>query len=1117
MTTGARASSDAPQLLRAATRLPADLVLDPPARRVLEHDAGFLRVLGGPGTGKTTLLAERVARLLHADPDARSLVLVGDRRSAAALRERISARRRVLDGAVDGALTAAREPLVRSVHSYAFAVLRRHAARREEAPPRLLPGAQQDAMVRELLAGEAAGAGRGSGWPARLQPALEAPAFAAEVRDLLLRAAERGLGPRELRALGKEHDVAVWVAAARFYQTFEEVTLLRAAAGSANPLASAPPLDAAELVAAVLDAFATDPGLLASEREHVRHLVVDDAQDMDPQQLELARTLGATAQAWVLAGDPDSSVLGFRGAAPDVLRDADPGGRSTAVLTLDHRGSPAVRDAVARAVEPLRGTGPGRVRTAPPDAEPEGGAATVSVFPTPGRQAAWAADTLRRAHLVDGVPWSRLAVVVRSVSLSLPPLRRALLAAGVPLAVPADDTPLAALPAVAPLLTLLRCAATAATAPPASAVDADTALGLLASPLGGAEPLGLRRLRRGLLRLHEAGGHGTERSSDELIVDVLVDHLAGRPDPLTMLPDADVAPLRRIAHLLGTAVEAIRAGESVPDVVWAAWSASGLQARWVTASERGGVTGAQADRDLDAVVVLVERAGRFVEDLPGGTVAGFVAQVDDQRFASDGLAPRTPDGEAVALLTAHAARGREWDVVVIPDVQEGVWPDLRRRGTLLGVERMVDVLGGIPDDPALSSRVPLLDEERRLFAVALSRACHAVHVGAVESEDVTPSRFLDDVEPDAGRDDPDAAAARRRRRPSRALVLAELVGDLRRAVTTPATDPQHQDPQHQDPQHQDPQHQDPQRRARAAAQLARLAEVGVPGADPADWYGLLDVSTTEPLREPGSRITVSPSAVETILTCPLRWALQSHGGDDSDSLASVTGSLVHALVQRAAEGAGETELDEALDVAWASVDAGAPWFSRRELANCRRMLRSFLAWRDGTRRELTEQAVEESVTARLDGPDADVAIRGRVDRLEIDDHGRPVIVDVKTGKTPISAAKAAEHPQLAVYQLAVALGAFAEALSSPPASEGSAAATVPGGARLVYLQRDGQKAKERAQTPLDADGIEHWREQVAAAARMTEGPMFVGQENDACPRCPVRTACPVHSSGRQVP
>ncbi|MFC5062015.1 ATP-dependent helicase [Actinomycetospora atypica] len=1083
-------AAPAPRLLRAATRVPSDLRLDEGSRRVLEHRAGFLRVLGGPGTGKTTLLAERVARLLHADPEASSLVLVGDRRSAAALRERISARRRVLAGEPGGSLGAAREPLVRSVHSYAFAVLRRHAARRDEAPPRLLPGAQQDAMVRDLLAGEAAGYGRGSGWPARLQPALEAPAFAGEVRDLLLRAAERGLGPRELRALGKEHDVAVWVAAARFYQTFEEVTLLRAAAGSANPLASAPPLDAAELVAAVLDAFASDPGLLEAERAAVRHLVVDDAQDMDPQQLELVRVLGGTADAWVLAGDPDSSVLGFRGAAPELLRDADPGGRSTAVLHVDHRGSPAVRAAVARVVEPLRGTGPARTRIGPPGEDEEAGAADVSVFATPGHQAAWVADTLRRAHLVDGVPWSRLAVLVRSVPLSLPPLRRALLAAGVPLAVPADDTPLAALPAVAPLLTLLRAAARAATAPAVETLDVDTALGLLVSPLGGAEPLGLRRLRRGLLRLHEAGGGGTDRSSDELIVDVLLDHLAGRPDRLTLLPDTDTAPLRRIARLLATAVGAIRAGESVPDVVWAVWSASRLQQRWVATSERGGVLGAQADRDLDAVVALVERAGRFVEDLPGGTVAGFVDQVDDQRIRTDTLAPRAPDGEAVALLTAHSARGREWDVVVVPDVQEGVWPDLRRRGTLLGVERMVDVLAGVPDDPALSTRIPLLDEERRLFAVALSRARTAVHVGALEAEDVTPSRFLDDVAP--ARADPDAP--RPRTRPRRSLVLAELVGDLRRAVTDADTEPA--------------------RRRRAARQLARLADAGVAGADPDDWYGLLEVSSTEPLRPSGSAVTVSPSAVETILTCPLRWALQAHGGDDSDSLASVTGSLVHALVQRAAEGAGERELDEALDVAWASVDAGAPWFSRRELANCRSMLRSFLSWRDASRKELTEVAVEESVTARLE---QDVAIRGRVDRLEVDDSGRPVIVDVKTGKTPVSAAKAQEHPQLAVYQLAVALGAFAERLGGPDDAQASPARSVPGGARLIYLQRDGAPAKSRTQTPLEAEDVEHWRDQVATAARLTQGPGFVGQENDSCPRCPVRTACPVHASGRQVP
>ena len=157
----------------------------------------------------------------------------------------------------------------------------------------------------------------------------------------------------------------------------------------------------------------------------------------------------------------------------------------------------------------MRGGPPGTPDAGTPDADTTDadttdatGEVSVRVLPTPGRQAAWAADRLRRAHLVDGVPWSRMAVIVRSVSLSLPPLRRALLAAGVPLAVPADDTPLAALPAVRPLLELLRLAADP------TRLDADAVLGLLVSPLGGAEPLGLRRLRRGLLRRHAERGVG---------------------------------------------------------------------------------------------------------------------------------------------------------------------------------------------------------------------------------------------------------------------------------------------------------------------------------------------------------------------------------------------------------------------------------------------------------------------------------------------------------------------------------------------------------------------------------------------------------------------------------
>ena len=68
------------------------------------------------------------------------------------------------------------------------------------------------------------------------------------------------------------------------------------------------------------------------------------------------------------------------------------------------------------------------------------------------------ADTLRRAHLEDGVPWQKMAVLVRSARLQVPLLRRALTSAGVPVTVAGDEVPLVGEPAVRPLLLLLRCA-----------------------------------------------------------------------------------------------------------------------------------------------------------------------------------------------------------------------------------------------------------------------------------------------------------------------------------------------------------------------------------------------------------------------------------------------------------------------------------------------------------------------------------------------------------------------------------------------------------------------------------------------------------------------------------
>ncbi|MCE3553975.1 PD-(D/E)XK nuclease family protein [Pseudonocardia sp. RS11V-5] len=514
--------------------------------------------------------------------------------------------------------------------------------------------------------------------------------------------------------------------------------------------------------------------------------------------------------------------------------------------------------------------------------------------------------------------------------------------------------------------------------------------------------------------------------------------------------------------------------------------------------------GAAADRDLDAVLALFDAAARYTDRLPGADVAGFAEYLGDQHLPGDTQTTGAPREAAVALLTAHAARGREWEVVAVPGVQEGSWPDLRLRGSLLGNERLVDVVAGIAEptgaEAAVSRVAPLLAEERRLFYVACTRARRTLLVSAVHAEDEQPSRFLDELDPLPA----EATEGRPTFRPGRALVLAELVGELRRAVT---------EPDHGDPARA-------ARRRRAAAQLARLAAEKVPGAHPEDWYGLPEPSAEAPLRPEGEIVPVSPSDIERILSCPLRWVLERHGGSETGALSAVTGSLVHALVQAQAAGADPAELDAALRTAWARLDAGAPWYGRRELARVRGMLAGYAQWlRESREQGLRLLAVEHPVQLDIEGDDPDevevgtprptVRLRGRVDRLEVDAEGRPVVVDVKTGRTAVSAASAAEHPQLAVYQLAATLGAFSDLVG---------AGAAPGGARLVFVadRKATGSPKEPVQPPLDAEAAGQWREVVWEAARQTSGPLYVARVGPDCDRCPVRGSCPAVESGRSV-
>ncbi|HVV10750.1 ATP-dependent DNA helicase [Amycolatopsis sp.] len=1043
------------RLVRRPAEPPRPQSWEPAARAVIERPGGFVRVLGGPGTGKTSLLATAAASRIDSGVDPqRLLVLTTSRRAANALRAEIT--RRVTSG-LDG--RTIREPIVRTVHSYAFALLRLQANAQEMPAPRLLSSPEQDVVVRELLAGDLEEGAED--WPEQLRPALAVPGFAEELRDLILRAAERGLGPEDLVKLGNRTERPQWIAAGVFWRQYEEVTVLQGAGG-------APALDAAELVANALVEMEGDPDLLTREQARIRHVFVDDAQHLDHLQFRLLRLLGSAAEDFVVAGDPDQGIFSFRGADPTLLTDADPSGDNTITLTRTHRLSQAVHSAVSRFAGTLPGANRHRMPAPNPDA-PEG-AVKVRLMPTPSAEASWIADQLRRAHLTEEVPWSEMAVLVRSPGRSFPVLQRALRAAGVPIASAAEELPLARQPAVRPLLAVLRVASNP------DALTVDIAEMLLSSPLGGADPLALRRMRRGLRRLELAAGG--ERSSDELLLEVLRDN-----DKLGALADAEARPIRRVGSLIEVTAAEIRRGASVEQVLWELWKASEQQPRLVRLSARGGTLGSQADRDLDAIVALFHAAGNYVDRLPKASVASFADYLSSQNIAGDSLAPVAARGEGVSLLTAHGAAGREWTVVAVAGVQEGSWPDLRLRGSLLGVEKLVDLLSGVDGD-TVSATAPILAEERRLFYVAASRARETLLVSAVAGEDEQPSRFVDDLESNSA---DESGMDSRMKAPGRSLVLAELVGELRKAVCDPDTEPE--------------------RRERAARQLARLAADGVPGAHPDSWYGITDPSSTEPLYGVGDVVRISPSTVDTLARCPLRWLIERHGGSDPAQLAAITGTLVHGLAQAAASGMDDQALRQALDEAWTKVDAGAPWFSRRERARVEQMVQNFLTWLNTSRAELTQLGVEQDIEVELPlGEDGMlIRLRGRVDRLESDKDGRPVIVDLKTGRTPVTAADAELHPQLAAYQLSVLLGAFGEDKR-------------PGGARLVYLAKSHNKtgATQRDQPALDDESGRRWLELVREVATSASGPEYQATENADCDRCPARGSCPLRPEGRQV-
>ncbi|MFD5778064.1 ATP-dependent helicase [Streptomyces fungicidicus] len=1063
--------------------------LDAAQRSVVEHTTGPLLVLAGPGTGKTTTLVESVAaRIARGGDPERILVLTFSRRAAVELRDRMALR-----------IGAAHAPQATTFHSFCYALIRAHQDSDLFVEPlRLLSGPEQDVTVRELLAGQVDLEGLGLAhvrWPDELRACLTTRGFADEVRAVLARSRELGLGPGALDAFARRIGRPDWRAASAFLAEYLDVLDLQGV------------LDYAELVhrAVLLARRPEIAGQLAARYDAV---YVDEYQDTDPAQVRLLHAL-AGGRTLVAFGDPDQSIYAFRGADvggilefPHAFPRADGRPAPVEVLRTSRRSGAALLDATRRVTRrmPLPRLPAEKVR-AHRELTPhrDGGQAEVYTYPTSGTELDNIADILRRAHLEDGVPWNEMAVLVRAGARTLPTVRRALTSAGVPVDVDGDDLPLRHEPAVAPLLTALRAVAAAeADGPADTGADAaaapcwlatETALTLLTSPLAGMDAADLRRLGRALREEERAAGNPLPPPSDELLARALAE-----PERLAVHDPAYARGAQRLGALLSRARERLAGGGTAEETLWDLWDGTPWPQRLERSARRGGAAGRNADRDLDAVCALFATAARAEERTGGRGALNFLEEIEAEDIAADTLTRRAARHDAVRLMTAHRSKGLEWRLVVVAGVQEGLWPDLRRRGSLLEADR-------IGRDGLAEPLTPgaLLAEERRLFYVAATRARERLVVTAVQApadDGDQPSRFLTEL----GVEPKDVTG-----RPRRPLSVAALVAELR-ATTV------------------DPRVSDTLREA-AAQRLARLAALAdedgrplVPSAHPYRWWGMFQPTRSRvPLRDRDQPVVLSGSALDQLAnTCALQWFLGREVKADAPATAAQGfGNVVHVLADEVASGHTPADLDvlmERLDSVWNALAFDAPWKSAQEKENARVALERFLKWHVMDRTGRTPVASEHDFDVTLGAGDYEVRIRGQMDRVETDGDGRAYVVDFKTGKQAPSSTEVEHHPQLAVYQLAVREGAVDEAFGGTRPE--------PGGAELVQLRqgaakRDGGETlpKVQAQKPPEGEWV---GDLLATAAGKVLDERFTPTTGQHCAHCAFRASCSARPEGRHV-
>ena len=1012
------------------------LELSPTQQKVRDLPrATITPVFGSPGSGKTTALVSRFLSLTENGIDSGALVVIAaTRESANTLRDQLALE---YQGATEG-------PLAKTLTSLAFSILASSAKREGKKAPVLVSGSEQDQILKEVLLELDQ-----SLWPKHLDSTVRSlTGFRTELRDLIAACLEHGISPDALTSLGKAQEIPEWMAAAvcydRYLKKLEQSD--RARYDSASLLRTA---------AKALESMEKFP----KELETLSALLVDDAQELTPAAAELLFQLTRFGAGLVLIGDPDVATLGFRVANPKTMtelaeRIAARAGQKIEPIFLEPFHAirrPEISAALAKISSSIDAARAGRQRKGlnPPAALVTGEGLQVKVFRSESEELSFVAGELRRRHLFDEVPWSKMAVVARSRP-ELEKLALALSAESVPVQVVGSATSLRDDHSSGQLLKLAKVCLSL------EPVGLELATELLTSELGGLDQLGILRLKRSLRK--QAEKH--EGSSDALLVEAFAN-----PNVLSLIRSPEARKAEKLVRLMEKTKElGNQAGTTAEAVLWKLVSETGVLKRWEQLSRGVSEIAVQAGRNLDSILSLFAAAARFAERYPEALAIEFIQDQLEREIPEDSLALNNRSGEYVLLLTPSGLIGKRFDTVVLPGLSEGVWPNLKPRSSLLGAN-VLDALVAGEITQARDLKRSELPGELRMLNKAVGACDQRLILCASDKEDQQLSQFLPLVH--GSYPQPEAKLAK-------TYTLRSMVGELRRELAAGhSVNPE-----------------------QAALGLARLAAAGVPGASPSSWYGLLPVSTTEPLTDlENQQLQIRPSQLDNFLQCPLHWFIQTHGGSPGSFQASL-GSLIHEVLE-VTDSSELAELEKLKLSRWNSLEFEADWLedlgkrqAARMLANLAEYLKQFES--DGGR----VLAREQNFNFEL----GNISVRGQVDRIEQLADGNVVIVDLKTGKLAATASETLVNPQLALYQMAVLEGGFKDLDTIDPNQLAGAKLLIVGGAKF----------QERKQPAMDAQESARFKKLLLDCSEGMSKSVFVAQLSNHCESERSYGSCSLH-------